>query len=248
MFEDQVKLGPCTLIFGDLQIDLTSGGVTLHVEPEMTDINVDQYGTGPVDHRITGWNVRAIVPLAQTDYDSIKAVATFLEEVEAGKLTDRQLGTSMRSVAKQLTLHPTEYSDNSHDVILYLASPVTAMELGFDYSDQRVYNAEFVAYPKANADPGSPGNYFEMGGVPASIPYHVATFTVTSSAGAVVEQGAEVSIAGISQTKFTDANGEATFLLRPDEYAYAVSKTGFTTALDVFDVVDADVAVPVALT
>lgn len=246
MFEP-INLGPCTLQFGDLNINYTEGGVTLHVEPELHDITVDQFGTGPVDQRITGWNIRVIAPLAQTDYDSIKGAATFLEEVPAGdKLTDRQLGASMRDFAKQLRLHPTKYTDDSHDVILYLATPVTAMELGYNYSDQRVYSAEFLALPKDQAQPGDSGNYFEMGGVSGAVSLYTATFSVTGDGTAL--SGAEVAITGISTTKLTDVSGDAYFNLPDGAYTYQVSKAGFDTETGSFTIASADQTVSVALT
>lgn len=248
MFQDKVKLGPCTLEFGALNIDFTHGGVTLHVEPMMKEIKADQYGEGAADHRITGWIIKAIVPMTQTDYDSIKGVATFLEETESGKLQDRPIGTSMRDNAQELRLHPLETPGGEDDVVFYKAAAITAMEIPYGYEDQRVYNVEFQAYPKDDMDPANAGNFFEIGGIPGDVLIHTVTFTVVEAAAGNAEiEGAEVSVTGHAGSKLTDSDGKAYFYLKDDEYVYAVSKDGFNTELDAFTVDGADLAVNVEL-
>ncbi len=242
MFED-VKLGPCSLSYGDLNIDLTTGGVTLSVQPMLLDVKVDQFGQGPVDHRVVGWNIKATVPLAQTDYASLKAVAVFLEESGTG-LQDTKLGTSLRNLAKQLTLHPLEVPDTSEDVILYLAAPITAMELKYGYDDTRIYNVEFAAYPKDGADPADAGNWINIGGSELLAKYAV-TFTATATA--VPVPGAVVKLAGMTYSRVTNAEGEAVFYLPDGEYVYAVEHPMYSSAMDAFEVDGETVDIPVAL-
>lgn len=234
-FEEKVKLGPCTLKFGALDIDLTHGGVTLNVVPMLQPLHADQYGQGPLDHRITGWDVKVIVPLTQTDYDSIKGVAVFLEETESGKLKDRPIGTSMRESALELTLHPLEDPSGDSDVVLYKAAPITAMEMSYGYDNQRVYNVEFAAYPKDNADPAEAGNFFEIGGVPGALTKYELEFTVENNAEDPI-MGAVVSIAGYAQSKTTGIDGKVVFHLPDGDYVYSVVRDPYDTALDVVEI------------
>ena len=239
---DTLKLGPCSLEYGDLQINLTEGGVTLHIEPELKDMKADQFGTGPVDHRITGWNIRAIVPLAQTDYETLKQAAVFLTEGIDG-LTDRQLGASMRNLGKQLTLHPLEVEGTDEDVVFFLAAPITAMELSYSYDDQRVYNVEFFAYPKDGASAADEGNYLTIGGTPVT--RYALTFEVRH--GGAPLPGATVKIAGFSSTRTTDASGDLVYNLPDGDYFYAVEHPGFDTVTGVATVDGIDLAVPVTI-
>lgn len=165
-----IKLGPCKLTYGDGQngvvIDKTSGGVNLKIEPEKLDVTIDQYGNTPYDHRIIGWNVVAEVPIADTDYEMLKGVMTFLEEITDGtkkKLVDRKLGTSMRAFAKPLLLHPLENDDNDHsdDVELKLAAIENEVELGYNSEGIRILQANFRAYPVGNATKKE--NYISIG-------------------------------------------------------------------------------------
>lgn len=165
-----IKLGPCSLTYGAdtdaITIDKTSGGVVLKVEPAKAEVKVDQYGSTPYDHVITGWNVVAEVPVAESDYEMLKGVMVFLEEVTDGtkkKMVDRKLGASMRDLAKPLVLHPLENAidDVSDDVTLKLAAVENGIELGFNADGVRVLQANFRAYPIGAATDKE--NYFSIG-------------------------------------------------------------------------------------
>ncbi|MEW6661966.1 MAG: hypothetical protein ACOY9Y_09725 [Bacillota bacterium] len=169
---DNIKLGPCKLTYGTgqdaLVIDKTIGGVTLSITPVLKAIQLDQFGESDYDDRIVGWKVCVTAPMAETDFDSIKSALTYLQEVSGAakaKLVDRKLGTSMRGLAKQLTLHPLENpdADVSDDVTLFLAAPVNQVTLGYGFENERVLRVEFKAYPKAGADPGAKENFFCIG-------------------------------------------------------------------------------------
>lgn len=245
---DPVKLGPCAITFGSLDIALTKGGVVLRVEALMKEITIDQYGSSAVDDRIVGWSVKAIVPLAQTDYATLKQAAIFLQEQGSGALVDRKLGASMRNIAQPLTLHPVEndVADKSEDAYLYLAAPTTAMEMKYGFEDERIYNVEFKAYPKAGSDPSEPGNFFVIGDPAAIATLETVTFTVSTALAAPIP-GAVVSVVGIGSA-LTNALGQAIFHLVAGDYVYAVEREGYNTAYNAFTVAAAPLAVPVTLT
>ncbi len=164
---ENIRLGPCSVTFGSLEIERTQGGVELTIEPLLKAIKVDQFGQSDYDDRIVGWNVRVKVPLLETDYDTIKGALVYLGEIGTTqtKLADRALGTSMRELADVLTIHPLENAaDNlADDVTLYLAAPVNQVTLGYNFENERVLEVEFKAYPKEDADPTEPDAFFCIG-------------------------------------------------------------------------------------
>jgi|GEM_PF-3962238 hypothetical protein len=245
MFEE-IKLGPCNITYGDLAIKHTDAGVKLHVEPLYREIKTARHGSSIIDHRITGWTIKAIVPMKQTDWLSIKSAATFLQQVGDGAskaLVDRALGTSMRGLAKELTMHPVENAaeDVSDDVTLWLAGPITPIEMGYDYEGERVYNVEFLAYPKEDDNPAI-GNYMAIGDPAATSTLYTITFI--AAAGATPVQGVTIALAGTGNKKITNAEGKAFWLLPAGDYVWMAEKEPYDMVTNTVTVsADADVNV-----
>jgi len=229
---DDVKLGPCAVTFGALNIPLTKGGVTISVAPIFREIKVDQHGDSVVDDRIIGWNVKATVPMAKTDYDSLKAAALFLEENAAGVLVDKPVENAV--------------GDLSEDVTLFLCGPVSALELKYGFDEERIYQVEFRAYPKAAADPAEAGNYLAVGDQSLITTLETVTFTC-EDAGTDPVAGVKVSVVGHG-SKLTNSAGVAIFYLVDGDYVYAAEKQGYNTAYDDITVAGADLPVPVTMT
>jgi hypothetical protein len=244
-----IELGPCVLDYGGFEINHTIGGVTVRVEPMMKDIKTDQLGESIVDQRIVGWNVRAVVPMAQSDYLSLKAVATFTDaDPTDAWLEDRKLGTSMRELGQALTLHPTgrEALDTSADIDFYLAIPVGELELPYSFANEKVYNVEFLALPKSGFDTAEPGNFFMIGaGDPAA--GYLVTFTCQDAATDPVP-GVVITLAGLSKKLVTDAAGQATINLPDDTYIYLARLAPYNDSTDDFTVDGADEPVAVTMT
>ncbi len=168
-----IKLGPCKVTSdpggtGEVVIDKTIGGVDFHAVPIYKEIKIDQFGQGNYDKRIVGWDVKAIVRMAESTYEHIKAMSAGLVEVEGAgkkKLHDAKLGTSMRETAKKLVIHPLENdpADVSDDVVIYLAAPDTPLDLKYNFENERVLEVTMVAYPDDAVDPGDPNAYFCFG-------------------------------------------------------------------------------------
>ena len=167
-----IKLGPCKATFHttpETVIDKTIGGVDFEAVPIYHEIKVDQFGQGNYDKRIVGWDVKAVIRMAESTYDNIKAMSAGLVEVEESptkkKLHDAQLGTSMRAGGKKLVLHPLENdpADVSDDVVIYLAAPDTPLDLKYNYENERVLEVTMVGYPRDGVDPGDENAYFCIG-------------------------------------------------------------------------------------
>ncbi len=170
----KIRMGPCKVTFGDeFEINKTIGGVDFSAQPMLHDISVDQYGQGVYDKRIVGWEVSAVIRMAETDYDTIKEISVGLEEIEGAgekkKLVDKALGTSMRTLAKKLTIHPLDMGESvAEDIVIYLAAPDTPVDLKFNYENERVLEVTMIGYPldeesDPSAEPGDPNVYFCIG-------------------------------------------------------------------------------------
>ena len=174
-----IKLGPCRVTYDpdgvSYVIDKTIGGVDFSAAPLTKEIKVDQFGEGAYDHRIVGWEAKAIIRMAESDYDAIKAMSVALDETIDGakkKLYDKQLGTSMRTLAKKLVIHPLDMGTSvEEDITVYLAAPLTPLDLKYNYKEERVLEVTMHAYPREIAgtiDPGDPNAYFCIGDESAS--------------------------------------------------------------------------------
>ncbi|UBM12758.1 hypothetical protein [Cupriavidus metallidurans] len=69
-----VKMGVCSPIFGGQDLGLTKGGVEVTVTTNTQKVTVDQYGETPLSELITGREVKAKVPLAETDIERMVAI------------------------------------------------------------------------------------------------------------------------------------------------------------------------------
>ena len=169
-----IKLGPCKVIYGEdigaTTIDKTIGGVDFTATPTYHEIKIDQYGQGVYDKRIVGWDVKAVIRVAESTYENIKAMSAGLIEVSGAgkkKLHDAQLGTSMRESGKKLVIHPLENPDEdaSDDITVYLAAPDTPIDLKYNFENERVLEVTMIAYPREGVgiEPGDANAYFCIG-------------------------------------------------------------------------------------
>jgi len=242
-----IRLGPCSVQFGAHTIEMTKGGVVLHVEPELKEVIVDQYGTGPADHRITGWRIRAVVPIAKTDYDTMLNTLTYLSPSGSG-LEDKALGSSMReNGSEELILHPIDKGpgDTSEDVKFYKAAPISAVELEYGFENSRIMSLEFFAYPKAAADPSQAGNYVEIGD--GDLDLWAVTFAIEDASTDPVA-GVAVSLAGVGGFKLSNSAGEVVWMLPDGDYIYKAEKAPYNIATGTLTVAGADLPVPVTMT
>lgn len=66
-----VKLGVCNIFFDGKDLGLTKGGVEVEVTTSTHEVKVDQFGETPIGELITGRNVMANVPLAETTLENL---------------------------------------------------------------------------------------------------------------------------------------------------------------------------------
>lgn len=140
-----VKMGVCSVTFGTTALGHTKGGVTVTYEPDIHDINVDQYGSSPAEKVLIGQKLRATVPLAET---SIANLAIAIPEGEAGAESIKiggNVGLRLSGEAETLVLHPiaNDSDDLSEDVVIYKAIVTNSIDIPFKVDEERVVELEF---------------------------------------------------------------------------------------------------------
>ena len=68
---NNVRLGPCRVFFGGVDLGLTQGGVEFEVKTETHAVNVDQFGKSIINEIIIGRTCMVKVPLAETTMDNL---------------------------------------------------------------------------------------------------------------------------------------------------------------------------------
>jgi hypothetical protein len=66
-----IRLGPCRVRWGGVDLGLTKGGVEVEVTTSTKEVVVDQFGDTPVDEYITGRKVTVKTPFAESDLDTL---------------------------------------------------------------------------------------------------------------------------------------------------------------------------------
>lgn len=161
-----VKLGPCTVTFGGVDLGLTKGGVEVSFTTQRHEVTVDQFGTSVINDIIMGRTGKVKVPMAETDLTKLLAVIPGSVLVtDATTPTKKKLtvpngaGISLLDLAKELVCHPTNAGTSKNDdVTVPLASPAGDITFTFAVENERVYAIEFSMYPDAET-----GALFIMG-------------------------------------------------------------------------------------
>lgn len=68
-----VTIGVCRVLYDDVDLGLTKGGVEVEVQSETYKVEVDQYGKTPINEIIMGRTISVKVPLAETTLDNLVA-------------------------------------------------------------------------------------------------------------------------------------------------------------------------------
>lgn len=68
---NNIRLGPCRVRWGGVDLGLTKGGVEVEVTTTTKEVTVDQFGETPVNEYITGRKLSVKCPFAETDLDTL---------------------------------------------------------------------------------------------------------------------------------------------------------------------------------
>lgn len=79
-----VKLGPCRIFYGGVDLGYTQGGVEVMVTTDTHEVNVDQFGKTVINETIQGRNVMAKVPMAETTLENLVKIMPGAKLVASG--------------------------------------------------------------------------------------------------------------------------------------------------------------------
>lgn len=161
-----VKLGVCKVLFDNVDLGYTQGGVEVTVKTDTHKVNIDQFGKTPINEYIMGREVTVKVPLAETTLDNLvktmPGAVLVTDSVDPTKKVvnvPTSIGTNLLDLAKALVLHPVGKpdSDKSDDFTVFKAATAGALNFAYKLENERVFNIEFNGYPDAT------GNLFAVG-------------------------------------------------------------------------------------
>jgi hypothetical protein len=149
---NNVRMGPCSIIYNSVNLGHTKGGVTLTFERSMEDLTVDKYGAMPIDKVISGGTLQIEVQLAEPQVDQLRYAVPEGDYISGsqGKRIGigRDSGYSLRANSGfQLTMHPIDraITDTTEDVVIYKAVSTAPLELPYRIDEQRVFSVTFNA-------------------------------------------------------------------------------------------------------
>lgn len=160
---ENVKLGVCTVLFDNVDLGFTKGGVEVTVETSTHEVTVDQMGETPIGELITGRTVTVTVPLAETTLENLVKIMPGAELVtDSGDPTAKKVvvstgvNTNLLAIAKELILRPVGTTGEDDFVIPRSATP-GGLQFAYQTDTERVFNATFKGYADEN------GVLFEVG-------------------------------------------------------------------------------------
>lgn len=160
---------------GAANFQAEGGEVTL--TPILQEINIADFGESVYDEIITGYNGNVTIVAAEDKIEMMKLALSASEDItdstsgDTVGLMDAKIGTSLRSKAKKVTIHPRNLpaSDKSKDIVIY------KMASNGDYTrsfanEQGNVQIELNMYPRDGMDASKPGNFFYRGAIDPNAP------------------------------------------------------------------------------
>jgi len=146
------KLGTCRINFGGRDMGYTTGGVEVTITTEYVMINVDEFGTVPVDACDVGVTIEAMVPLAQPSLNNYIDAFPVGRNSPTDRLTfGRTVGDSVTK--KRLVLDPVNETDG---FVIYKAACLSVDPLGYNNEGIRILGCHFQGFAD---DTRSSGDY-----------------------------------------------------------------------------------------
>jgi hypothetical protein len=150
---ENVQLGTCSVVFGGTDLGLTKGGTEVQIQTTTHKVTVDQFGSTEINEYIMGTTAMVKVPLAETKVELFATIipnSTLVVDGTKKKLSvANSTGTSLRSFADKLVLHPVAQpsSEKNFDFVLPISCPKGDFQFAYKLDEERIYNVEFYGYP-----------------------------------------------------------------------------------------------------
>lgn len=172
--DDQIKFD------GVDQLQAEGGEVT--ITPTLTDVVIEDFGSGVYDQRVTGYETSVTIVAAE---ETIKIIELAMAATEAitstdggvtSGLTDAPIGTSLRKKGKRVTIHPRQFPAEFKDLDITIYKMIG----NGDYTrtaanEQGNVTITLNGLPRDGMDPSKPGNFYYIGGTdPNAVPVPVA--------------------------------------------------------------------------
>ncbi|WP_028983333.1 hypothetical protein [Sporolactobacillus terrae] len=173
-----IPFGPSTVTVGEgtdaISFDgkkyLQAAGGEVQFQPQWADITSIDFGSSPLDRRLTGYQGHVQVTAAQEDLKILGLALAGTEPItstdggETVGLMDSKIGTSLRSKGKKVTIHPRQLPDDDHslDIVLYKVAADGDFQKQWD-QNQSNRQITLNMMPRDGFDPTKPGNYFYIG-------------------------------------------------------------------------------------
>ncbi|MCM3651331.1 hypothetical protein [Metabacillus litoralis] len=154
--------------FDGLEFFQADGG-ELTLTPVFQDITIADFGESVYDKILTGYNGTFTFVAAQDDLKILQLALSASEPIieTAGSTTvgmmDAKIGTSLRSKAKKVTIHPrTMGADKSLDIVIYKMASDGDLTKSFANA-QGNQSVSMSMLPRDGMDVSKPGNFFYIG-------------------------------------------------------------------------------------
>lgn len=161
-------LGPCQVLYNEVDLGPTLGGVTFKEELHTVDIHEDGHGDTPVDSIFNGRIVTIEAKFTRSSLAQLEAMIESSTKGASNLKVVNSVGNAMFADSEELILKPlvdnTASVTTSEWLHVHRAYPVAAVELPYDNSGQRVISVTFKAFPDDAT--GQVGEIWRMG--PAS--------------------------------------------------------------------------------
>jgi hypothetical protein len=161
---ENVKLGVCTVLFDEIDLGFTKGGVEVEVATNTHEVTVDQLGETPIDEIITGRTVKVTVPMAETTLENLVKIMPGSRLItDATTPTKKKVivatgtSTSLLALAKTLTLRP-KGSTGADDFTVLKAMTAGAIQFAYQTDQERIFNVVFKGYADDSGDLFSVGD------------------------------------------------------------------------------------------
>ena len=147
------ELGPCQILYDNVDIGATEGGVTIKMAESSADLKTDQSGSEPID--TVGTGVAAVIECSLASID----LTNFAFAHKTTVVTDGNkqkvviipnVGMSLRDNAKKLIVKPYVGGIVTTDANKWFTFPVAGIradeELTYDVDTQRTIKVTFIAF------------------------------------------------------------------------------------------------------
>lgn len=143
-----VMVGVCSVLFNNVDLGHTKGGVELSYEPIYHDVTVDKFGETVVEQYLMGEKMTVKVPLAEFTIANLKVAmpnGTFAGAANRRILLGKSAGSKTSALAAQLVLHPINQGTRVNDIVLHKAVVTSTIELAMKVDEEKIIEVEFQA-------------------------------------------------------------------------------------------------------